>query len=94
MTVVDSDAHVVETERTWDFIPASDQARRPQIVTRPNDAGQPLNYWLIDGKLRGTVRQPVGKRDEWDPNRVSEDMLRQAASSGRNMATPDASKHM
>jgi predicted TIM-barrel fold metal-dependent hydrolase len=94
MTVVDSDAHVVETERTWDFIPASDQSLRPQVVTRPNDAGAPTNFWLIDDKLRGAVRQPVGKREEWDPNRVSPDMLRQQASSGRKIATPDASKHM
>jgi predicted TIM-barrel fold metal-dependent hydrolase len=94
MTVVDSDAHVVETERTWDFIPASDQALRPEIVMRPNDAGEPAPFWVIDGKVRGGVRQPVGKREEWDPNRISEDMLRQQASSGRNMATPDASKHM
>jgi len=94
MTVVDADAHVVETERTWDFIPASDQSLRPQIVTKPNDAGDATPYWMIDGKIRGAVRQPVGKREEWDPNRISPDMLRQAGNSGRNMATPDASKHM
>lgn len=94
MTVIDSDAHVVETERTWDFIPASDSARRPEIVTRPDDAGNPVRHWLIDGKLRGTVRQPIGKRDEWDPGRISTDMQKQAQSSGRRMETPDASKHM
>ena len=31
MPVIDADAHVVETEVTWDFIPASDQHLRPVI---------------------------------------------------------------
>lgn len=94
MTVIDSDAHVVETERTWDFIPASDSALRPEIVIRPDDSGNPVRHWMIDGKLRGTVRSPVGKPDEWDPSRIAPDMLRQAQASGRRMETPDASKHM
>ena len=33
MTVIDSDAHVIETERTWDFMLPSDSAYRPEIVT-------------------------------------------------------------
>jgi len=94
MTVIDSDAHVVETERTWDFIPASDAHLRPVIVTKPDKAGNDVRYWEIDGKIRGTVRQPVGKRTEWDPNRVAPDMESQSAASGRRMEATDASKHM
>lgn len=94
MPVIDADAHVVETDRTWDFIPASDQRLRPEIVTRPDDAGNDVRYWLIDGKLRGTVRQPVGGREEWDLVGASADMARQAERSGRRMETPNASKHM
>jgi predicted TIM-barrel fold metal-dependent hydrolase len=94
MTVIDSDAHVVESERTWDFIPASDSALRPEVVTRPDNSGNPTRYWMIDGKLRGAVRAPIGKPEERDPSRVSPDMIKLAAASGRRMETPDASKHM
>ena len=94
MTVIDSDAHVVETERTWDFIPQSDQHLRPVVVYQPEPSGVTKPYWLIDGKIRGTVRQPVGARDEWDPTRVSSDMAAASKASGRNMDAPDASKHM
>ena len=94
MAVIDSDAHVVETDRTWDFIPPSDQHLRPLIVTRTDNAGNEARYWEIDGVLRGTVRQPVGKREEWDPNRVAPDMAATSVRAGRKVDAPDASKHM
>ena len=94
MKVIDSDAHVVETERTWDFIPSSLQHLRPIVVNQPDATGSSKPYWLIDGKIRGTVRQPIGKRDEWDPGRVSPDMAAVSQASGRKVDTPDASKHM
>src|SRR5438067_6332707 len=58
MVVVDSDAHVVETEHTWDFMDGSDARYRPEIVTG-EDGG---NYWVIDGKVRGRARGPVGAK--------------------------------
>jgi len=94
MAVIDADAHVVETERTWDFIPPSDQNLRPVMITKPDGSGKDVRYWEIDGVIRGTVRQPVGKREEWDPTKVSADMAASQARSGRKMETPDASKHM
>ena len=94
MAVIDSDAHVVETERTWDFIPQSDIHLRPVIVTKTDNSGNDIRYWEIDGKICGTARQPIGKREEWDPNRVAPDMLASAKNSGRKIETPDASKHM
>ena len=94
MAVIDADAHVVETERTWDFIPPSDQNLRPIVITKPDNAGNDVRYWEIDGVIRGTVRQPIGKREEWDPTRIAPDMAASQANSGRKMATPDASKHM
>lgn len=94
MAVIDSDAHVVETERTWEFIPPSDMHLRPVIVTKTDASGNEVRHWEIDGKLRGTVRQPVGRREEWDPARVAPDMAASARNSGRRMETPDASKHM
>ena len=37
MAVIDSDAHVLETEHTWDYMLESERALRPRIVPTPND---------------------------------------------------------
>ena len=58
MPVIDSDAHVVETEVTWDYMDPSDEQYRPQIVT----AEDGIRYWLIDGKINGRVRGPVAAK--------------------------------
>ncbi len=54
MPTIDSDAHVVESEHTWDFMDAADQKYRPVIV-KPRGDGS-AEYWFIDGKIRGLVR--------------------------------------
>ncbi len=77
MVVVDSDAHVVETEHTWDYMDQSDAKYRPQIVSAEDGA----NYWLIDGKIRGRARGPVGARG------LSPDVK-------RKMVTDDAKRFM
>ena len=49
--VIDADAHVVETERTWDYLAPSEQQYRPLLYASPDD---PISqYWVIDGKIRG-----------------------------------------
>jgi predicted TIM-barrel fold metal-dependent hydrolase len=54
MPTIDSDAHVVESEHTWDFMDATDQKYRPLIVKPRGEGGG--EYWFIDGKIRGLVR--------------------------------------
>ena len=54
MPVIDSDAHVVETEHTWDFIPQEGQKYRPVIVAPHGEEGR--QYWMVDGKIRGLAR--------------------------------------
>ena len=54
MPTIDSDAHVVESERTWDFMERADQKYRPLIVRPRGEGGG--EYWFIDGKIRGLVR--------------------------------------
>ena len=39
MPTIDSDAHVVESERTWDYIDKADQKYRPLIV-KPRGEGR------------------------------------------------------
>lgn len=58
MVVVDSDAHVIETEHTWDFMDPSDSKYRPEVVTGKDGIG----YWMIEGKIRGRARGPVAAR--------------------------------
>jgi len=58
MTVIDSDAHVIETERTWDFMLPSDSAYRPEIVMGEDG----VDYWMIEGKSRGRARGPVAAK--------------------------------
>ena len=79
MPTIDSDAHVVETEHTWDFMDPSDSALRP-IVVAPT-SGNGTQYWMIDGKIRGRARGPVAAQGL-------------AESVKRNMVTNDAFRYM
>jgi len=56
--VIDADAHVVESARTWDYMEPSERQYRPVPLEAPEDAGVKLQFWLIDGKVRG-FRFPV-----------------------------------
>src|SRR5919109_3426457 len=82
MPTIDSDAHVVETEHTWDFMARADQKYRPLIV-RPRGA-EGAEYWFIDGKIRGLVRIVMTAREL---DEVSE-------RTGRDMRTPRATREM
>ncbi len=35
--LIDSDAHVVETERTWEFMDPEDEKYRPVLAPHPTD---------------------------------------------------------
>ncbi len=51
MAVIDADAHVLETNRTWEYMVGTEKAYRPQIVTAINDEGGTDEFWLVDGRL-------------------------------------------
>ena len=61
--VIDADAHVVESARTWEYMDPSDKQFRPIPLETPEEAGVRLQYWLIDGKVRG-FRFPAFSEDE------------------------------
>jgi predicted TIM-barrel fold metal-dependent hydrolase len=67
MAVIDSDAHVIENSRTWDFMPEADLQYKPRRLAEEEtedllgqDAGSLASlsgpgrkeFWLIDGKVR------------------------------------------
>jgi predicted TIM-barrel fold metal-dependent hydrolase len=51
--VIDADAHVVECARTWDFMDPSEQRYRPIPLETREQAGVRLQFWVIDGKVKG-----------------------------------------
>jgi len=56
MPVIDADAHVLETEKTWDYMLESERAMRPRIMPTPNDPTSGGESWLIDGLYLGKAR--------------------------------------
>ena len=54
MTIIDADAHVVETVETWSYMTGADEVFRPQIFHRaeadgaPRDGNRGKEYWVID----------------------------------------------
>ncbi|MEK6602011.1 MAG: amidohydrolase family protein [Candidatus Binatota bacterium] len=60
MPTIDADAHVLETERTWDYMSESEREFRPQIVATPHAEETGGECWLIDGRLHPKARN-VGK---------------------------------
>src|SRR5438309_9989156 len=56
MAVIDSDAHVLETERTWDHMLESERALKPRIVPTLNNPSSGGESWLVDGTYIGKAR--------------------------------------
>lgn len=59
MLKIDADAHVLETEKTWEYMDGAVRRFRPQVVG-PNDGSSNDEFWLVDGTLRLKSRN-VGK---------------------------------
>jgi uncharacterized protein len=82
ISVIDADAHVLETERTWDYLEPSEQKFRPKLFSSTDD--ETRQYWVIDEKIRG-FRFPT----------LSERQLREFSQrAGRNFATPQAAREL
>ena len=82
LPVIDVDAHVIEIERTWDFLEPSEQKFRPRLFSSSDQPGQ--EYWVIDDKIRG-FRFPT----------FTQQQLREMSDiSGRNMETPQAAREL
>src|SRR5579871_1424771 len=52
MAVIDADAHVIETERTWEFVDPAMERYKPMIVRRVDGHDPEKEFWVIDGQLR------------------------------------------
>ena len=81
MPMIDADAHVVETEATWDFMDPSDQHLRPVLVGKPETGRQ---HWMVEGKIRGNARTVV----------TGQSLKKLSDTADRNMQTPQAARDM
>ena len=48
MSVIDADAHVIETERTWSFMLEQDQRFAPELLISTKNG---VEYWRIDERV-------------------------------------------
>ena len=46
MLTIDADAHVVESERTWDYLEGSDKGNRPVPITVDMPQDKRKNFWI------------------------------------------------
>jgi uncharacterized protein len=82
MPVIDADAHVIETERTWSYLEGDDRQYRP-VLSLPTD-GSGREMWLVDGQPRG-FRFPTLSEQE---------LRRRSEQSGRDIVTALAAREM
>ena len=84
MPIIDADAHVVETDATWDYLDPAEAQFRPIIAAPKSDPSSGREYWVIDGKIRGFPRQVV----------TAVDLAEASRRAGRNMEAPDEARQM
>jgi uncharacterized protein len=82
MLTIDADAHVIETERTWDYLEPADEKYRPLLVGPRGESTR--EHWLIDGKIRGFRF----------PTLTEQEMRRRSEQSGRDVVTARAAREM
>jgi hypothetical protein len=70
---IDADAHVVESERTWDYLEGSDKGNRPVPITVDMPQDKRKNFWIIGGRLIGgaiiSVRILLRSLGRWPTSR-------------------------
>lgn len=76
MPTIDADAHVVETEHTWEYMEPGDYKYRPQLATPKGESGK--QYWVVSGKIRGLQRPVI----------TAQAYAEISQRAGRNMQTP------
>jgi hypothetical protein len=53
MLTIDADAHVIECEKTWDYLEGEDKRYRPVPIAVDMPSGKTQNFWIIGGRLIG-----------------------------------------
>jgi uncharacterized protein len=82
LSIIDADAHVIETERTWDYLAPSEQKFCPKLYSAAADPNR--QYWVIDDKIAGFRFVTLGERE----------LHEFAQRAGRNFETPQAAREL
>ena len=82
LRTIDADAHVVESPRTWDYLEDDEQRFRPALYTSPDRPQQ--EFWVIDGKVRGTKLPTLSEKQLEEFSRKS----------GYNVVTPVSAREL
>jgi uncharacterized protein len=82
MPTIDCDAHVVESEQTWEFMEPGDRKYRPRLVSP--DGADGTQYWLVGDKIRGLARNVM----------TSEKFAALTRVGGRYMESPQEAREM
>lgn len=82
LPTIDADAHVVETEHTWDYIEPSDRKYRPRLYSCPEEPT--TQSWVIDGKIRGFRFPTLSEMQLAEMSRLT----------GRNVETPEVARQL
>src|SRR5262245_57376565 len=64
MLSIDADAHVIECEKTWDYLEGEDRRYRPVPIAVDMPSGKKSNFWIIGGRLiggRDNIGQDISK---------------------------------
>jgi hypothetical protein len=69
MLTIDADAHVIECEKTWDYLESEERRYRPIPLSVDMPTGKKHSYWFIGGRMIGG-RENIGK----DTSRESREM--------------------
>ena len=79
---IDSDAHVLECEGTWEYLAASEQEFRPQIASITTD--ETRQHWVLDGRVCGFRFATLTERA----------LAERSEQSGRGLVTPAAARDL
>lgn len=80
--IIDADAHVIETEHTWDYLDKSDRKFRPQLFQSSEDSN--AQYWFLDGKV-------IGFRN---PTLTEQELETRSKETGRMLQTPAEAREL
>jgi predicted TIM-barrel fold metal-dependent hydrolase len=80
--IVDADAHVVETEHTWDFLDGSERKFRPQLFQSADNPN--MQYWFVEGKA-------IGFRP---PTLTEQELIALSKETGRELKTASEAREL
>ena len=53
MPTIDSDAHVIESDKTWSYLPDDEKHYAPIVLHKSGEKASPNNqYWLSGDKIQ------------------------------------------